>query len=222
MRLSRTRSAIRKPIPAPRTQLDRVPATRTDYTTSYTYNALGLPVAVADALGNQTTYAYDDKGRQLSVTTPEGGVTSFEYDARKNIVPEHTKVSDSATATTKHTYSKAGKLLENRRRAGRQEKPPFMSTMPAALPPRPGRARRTVTTEYGTNGEPLKRTDANSNETTMNMTRIPHGLSVTDAEGATKPPLHLQRSRPAYQTTDAEGNATTYEYDALDRVAKDD
>lgn len=79
------------------------------HTTSYTYNTLGLPVTVTDALGNQTTYAYDDKGRQLSVTDAEGGVTSFEYDAVGRIVAEHTKVSDSATATTKHTYSKAGK-----------------------------------------------------------------------------------------------------------------
>ncbi|WP_270419430.1 RHS repeat domain-containing protein, partial [Butyricicoccus sp. AM78-15b2TA] len=63
-------------------------------------------------LGNQTTYAYDDKGRQLSVTDAEGGVTSFEYDAVGRIVAEHTKVSDSATATTRHTYSKAGKLLK--------------------------------------------------------------------------------------------------------------
>ena len=104
------------------------------HTTSYTYNALGLPITVTDALGNQTTYAYDDKGRQLSVTDAEGGVTSFEYDAVGRIVAEHTKVSDTATATTKHTYSKAGKANRSNARTRTAMKPPMnMTRIPHSL-----------------------------------------------------------------------------------------
>ena len=188
------------------------------HTTSYTYNTLGLPVTVTDALGNQTTYAYDDKGRQLSVTDAEGGVTSFEYDAVGRIVAEHTKVSDSATATTKHTYSKAGKLLKTVDALGGETSYEynangFTTSTKDAL-------GGTVTTEYGTNGEPLKRTDANGNETTYEYDKDTAQLvSVTDAEGNETRYTYNDRGL-LIQTTDAEGNATTYEYDALDRVAK--
>ena len=188
------------------------------HTTSYTYNTLGLPVTVTDALGNQTTYAYDDKGRQLSVTDAEGGVTSFEYDAVGRIVAEHTKVSDSATATTRHTYSKAGKLLKTVDALGGETSYEynangFTTSTKDAL-------GGTVTTEYGTNGEPLKRTDANGNETTYEYdTDTAQLVSVTDAEGNETRYTYNDRGL-LIQTTDAEGNATTYEYDALDRVAK--
>ena len=188
------------------------------HTTSYTYNALGLPITVTDALGNQTTYAYDDKGRQLSVTDAEGGVTSFEYDAVGRIVAEHTKVSDTATATTRHTYSKAGKLLKTVDALGGETSYEynangFTTSTKDAL-------GGTVTTEYGTNGEPLKRTDANGNETTYEYDKDTAQLvSVTDAEGNETRYTYNDRGL-LIQTTDAEGNATTYEYDALDRVAK--
>ncbi|MFR4261554.1 MAG: DUF6531 domain-containing protein [Butyricicoccaceae bacterium] len=188
------------------------------HTTSYTYNALGLPITVTDALGNQTTYVYDDKGRQLSVTDAEGGVVSFEYDAVGRIVAEHTKVSDTATATTKHTYSKAGKLLKTVDALGGETSYEynangFTTSTKDAL-------GGTVTTEYGTNGEPLKRTDANGNETTYEYDKDTAQLvSVTDAEGNETRYTYNDRGL-LIQTTDAEGNATTYEYDALDRVAK--
>ena len=122
----------------------------------------------------------------------------------------YTKVSDTATATTKHTYSKAGKLLKTVDALGGETSYEynangFTTSTKDAL-------GGTVTTEYGTNGEPLKRTDANGNETTYEYDKDTAQLvSVTDAEGNETRYTYNDRGL-LIQTTDAEGNATTYEY----------
>ena len=48
--------------------------------------ALGLPLAITDALGQATTYAYEAKGNLVVETDAAGVTTQYEYDAKGQVV----------------------------------------------------------------------------------------------------------------------------------------
>jgi RHS repeat-associated protein len=62
--------------------------------TNYTYDALGLPIAMATPAGT-TTYGYDADGQLTSVSLPGGRIITYQYDATGNRIA----VIDSGTAT---------------------------------------------------------------------------------------------------------------------------
>ncbi len=63
--------------------------------TTYTYNALNLPVTATDQSGNVTTYAYDLAGQLVSVVLPGGRTIVYTHDAEGNRV----SATDSGTTT---------------------------------------------------------------------------------------------------------------------------
>ncbi len=75
------------------------------YTQSFTtYDVLGRPVSVEDALGNRTFTAYDALGRRTVVTDADGLVTHYVYDGLNRLV--EIQYSD---ATVEYVYDALGR-----------------------------------------------------------------------------------------------------------------
>jgi len=52
--------------------------------TTYTYNANGLPVEIADASGKTTTYQYDALNRLTGINKLNSEIITYQYDSRGN------------------------------------------------------------------------------------------------------------------------------------------
>lgn len=71
------------------------------------YDGVGNVISLQDALGRLTTYSYDANDNLFTMTDALGGVTSYGYDAEDAI----TAVTDANNNTTYFTYDLNGMLL---------------------------------------------------------------------------------------------------------------
>jgi len=84
----------------------------TEYTTTYTYNALNQLTKITDALGNIKNFTYDLLGRKLSeedfhtVNDTTFGARSWTYDKNGNI----TQTTDAKNQVTAFTYDELDRL----------------------------------------------------------------------------------------------------------------
>ncbi len=77
------------------------------YTATHTtYDALGRPVAVEDALGNRTYTRYDALGNRVVVTDANGAVTAYGYDGLNQ--PVSIQSPDSGV---QYAYDAAGRRV---------------------------------------------------------------------------------------------------------------
>ena len=70
--------------------------------TTFGYNAVGLPDAVTDPLGQITRFEYDAAGRLTSQTRPDGATITTSYDANGNAT------SVTPPGKTAHTFAYTG------------------------------------------------------------------------------------------------------------------
>lgn len=76
-------------------------------TTTFSYDALYRPTSIKDGQGSVVGYAYDTAGRRTSVTYPGAtGTATYAYDASGRM----TSVTDWLTHTTSYTYDDANRL----------------------------------------------------------------------------------------------------------------
>lgn len=84
-----------------------------DDITSFTYDAAGNLLTMANALGHVTGFAgYDAGGRPASMTDPNGAVTLFAYDALGRLLSTNRKDPTSSTldAITAYEYDVEGRV----------------------------------------------------------------------------------------------------------------
>ena len=92
-----------------------------DLISSYTYNAQHQPLTITDARGAVTTYTYNTAGQALTVTTPppqghsQGATTTFTYDTNGELQQVSGPVPG---ATTSFTYDDYGRKRTSTDAAG--------------------------------------------------------------------------------------------------------
>ena len=173
--------------------------------TQYTYDAVGNQVSFTDANGSTTSMVYDALNRPVSTTDPLGNTSTTTYDQVGNL----TAISDALGAVTSFEYD----LLNRQVRMI----DPLMNV-----------------TQYAFNavGNRIGMTDAEGVVTQYEYDGLNRLAAVIENAVAGATPDHQTNLRTEYSydpvgnrltITDANGNITTFEYDALNRlVAKID
>jgi RHS repeat-associated protein len=82
-------------------------ATAITPTTTYTYDAMGEPASVTDALGNTTQYTYDQLGHAVKLTAPGNEVAEKTYDTDG----ETLSTTSPTGAVNQATYNPLGEMV---------------------------------------------------------------------------------------------------------------
>ena len=85
-----------------------------DYTTVFSYDAVGNLILKTDKEGKQTSYAYDDLNRLIKVVDSDGGQTLYVYDDRNNLIA----LTDANGRQTQFVYDRNNRLLKEIRPLG--------------------------------------------------------------------------------------------------------
>lgn len=154
--------------------------------TRFEYDARGNVLKQRDALNHETTFSYDVNDNMLTETNALGKTTTYTYDAQDN----KTSVTDPLGNRTEFTYNLQGKVLTTKD------------------------ARNNTTTKtYDTAGNLLTTTDANGGVTT-NIYNPFSGKLVTKRDALNNPTTFTYVGNYVTKQTDAQGNETTFGYDA--------
>jgi len=79
-----------------------------NYTTNYSYDALGNLTSIVQNGSHQRTFVYDSLSRLTSSTNPESGTTTYAYDANGNV----TSRTGARGITTTYSYDALNRLTE--------------------------------------------------------------------------------------------------------------
>jgi RHS repeat-associated protein len=213
-------------------------------TTAYTYNAFGQVLTATDPIGRTTTYTYDDKGNLTQSIDPLGAKTTFAYDTKGNL----TSVNNALNQTSSFTYDAADNLVFITDPTGSVTT--FTYDAMGSMLTETDALGNTTRFEYDTMNRLTRTTDAQGNVTTFTYDANGNMLTGTDANGKTTSFEYNFQGQPlksidalgnistyTYSSTgcsscgggvdkltsvtDANGNATTYEYDSRGRLVKE-
>ena len=183
-------------------RLDRVIATTDPLgnATSATYNALGNVMTRTNANGDTTAYTYDDLNRVTNTTDANGHITTNAYDAAGNLI----SITNALGEATTYIYDAL-----NRRTA-----------VSDAL-------GNTTHTTFNSLGQVSSVVDANGVITHLEYDALGRQIAVVlnyqagvqpDAETNVRYEFGYNAVGNRVSVKDANGNITTYGYDALNRV----
>jgi RHS repeat-associated protein len=184
-------------------------------TTRYEYDALDRRTRVVFADGSYASAIYDSLGRPTSQIDQAAKTTRFEYDALNRLV----KVVDALNEATNYSYDDVGDLLSQTDannqttrfeydRLGRRIK----RTLPLGM---------SETYAYDAAGQLTSRTDFNGKTTSYAYDNMGRLLTKTPDPSLGQTPVVYTYNTQGLRASmsDATG-ATTYEYDALDRLKR--
>ncbi len=174
------------------------------------FDAKGNVIQIKDAVGQTTKFTYDQYNNLSSITDPTGATTSFTYDSSGNM----TSQTDASGATTRFEYNSLNQLIK-------------------VIDPN----GNSTTNTYDKNGNKISSTDANGNVTYYEynykgqLTKVKDalgnstiytygGTGCSSCGGGTDNPS-TGSGQGLTVITDANGNATKYEYDRLGRLTKE-
>lgn len=159
-------------------------------TTTWTYNALGLPLTMTDGAGHTTTWTYDSRGNLATHTVPlnsaQNAVTTYHHDSSAH-PGDITSIEDPRGAITSYIYDAAGFTSSITRPAG--------ATAPGITD-----TTATTTFTYTPYGDVLTMVDPRGNAT--GATPADYRTSHTYDNGGLR-----------ISTTDPLGRTTGYGYD---------
>ncbi len=166
------------------------------------FDAKGNVVQIKDAVGQTTSFTYDQQSNLSSITDPTGATTSFTYDSSGNM----TSQTDASGATTRFEYNSLGRLIK-------------------VIDP----SGNATNSTYDANGNKTSETDANGNTTYYEYNYKGQLIKVKDALGNVTTYTYGGTGCSSCGggtdkltvITDANGNATKYEYDKLGRLIKE-
>ncbi len=192
-------------------------------TTTYEYDANGNVTKTTDATGASTSYQYDAKGNVIQIKDAVGQTTSFTYDQQNNL----SSVTDPTGATTSFTYDTAGNMTSQTDASGNTTRFEYNSLgrLIKVIDP----SGNSTNSTYDANGNKTSETDANGNTTYYEYNYKGQLIKVKDAlgnittytYGGTGCSSCGGGTDKLTVITDANGNATKYEYDRLGRLTKE-
>jgi RHS repeat-associated protein len=188
--------------------------------TGYSYDANGNMTAMTDPTGATTKYRVDGRGNVTSVTNAVGQTTSFSYDNKGNVI----SVTDPAGGTTTYTYDGAGNVTSQTDNAGNVTSFAYDSRnrLVKTIDPQGNITSYT----YDLSGNKISQTDGNGNTTAYQYSYQGQPIRTIDAlgnvttfsYGSTGCPSCGGGTDKLTSLTDADGNSTNYNYDALGRL----
>lgn len=158
-----------------------------------------------DDNGHTTAFTYDGVGQLASVTDPKGNTKAYTYDANGNLLSVQTADLSDVSAgsqlfTQTLTYDALDRCVSVTDNVG-----------------------NTVSNAYDSCGNLVSTTDALGNESVFTVDGLGRITGTIHYSGSKEDGMVLTTSQSAYRndrlisTTDGNGNATTYAYDACDR-----
>jgi len=184
-------------------------------TTTFDYNSVGNLIATTDPLGNRTLRAYDAASRLITITDPRGKTTQFTYDALNRV----TQIQDAINGLTTFTYDPNGNLLtvtdaKNQTTTYTYDNMDRLATRKDAL-------NRTETHEYDLAGNLTKFTDRKGQVATFQYDALNRRIGATYADGTTTFTYDtVGRMTKAADTAPGAG-IIDFAYDILNRLTQE-
>ncbi|WP_407341987.1 RHS repeat-associated core domain-containing protein [Pengzhenrongella phosphoraccumulans] len=175
------------------------------------YDAAGQPTTLTDAAGGITTSQFDLAGQLVAVSDAAGAVTSMTYDGAGRVL----SVTDAAGSTTSSAYDVLGRTTSVTDALGRVSRTEYDAGNRVTATARPSGARTTY--GYDAADQVLTVTDALGNATTTTYDLAGRATSVTDADGRAATSTFDQAGRPV-RVVRADGSALVWEYNAAGQV----
>jgi RHS repeat-associated protein len=185
-----------------------------DFTTTYTYDAMGRVLTMTDPFDATTTFTYDDMGRPDSVTTPLGRVTTYTYDLAGQLQTETVTLTATDDAVMSYEYDLAGNLAavvdaEDRRTE-------FDHDLAGRLIATTDADGKVWQTDYDADGRATVATDPTGRTGSVDYDALDRIVAVTDSAGLTIT-LEYDPDGRLISVTDAADLTTSFGYDWLNR-----
>jgi RHS repeat-associated protein len=193
--------------------------------TAFQYDENDNLVQITDALGGQTTYTYDGEDARTSVTDPNDNVTRFAYDLDGLLV----QLIEAGGQVTSFEYDEAHNLVRLLNAKGYATTFAYDDLNRLVVETDP--LAHTTTYEYDPLGRRVAVTDANNIVTRYEYDALDRLTAVVQNYQPGPLADHETNVRTGYTydpvgnlwtITDANGNVTTFEYDLLDRLIRED
>jgi RHS repeat-associated protein len=188
-------------------------------TTTYAYDNQGHQTSTTDALSNVTKYAYSASGLMTSVTDPLNHTTTLAYDSSRRL----TTSTDALNHTTTYAYDANGNLQTttdplNRVTTTNYDAMNRLTALTDAL-------NHTTSWTYSAAGLEMTSTDVLGRQTSIVYDTFNRGLpgETISAVGSQMQQDMLGNFDPDGRETivrDANGNSTSYTYDATGHVTQ--
>jgi RHS repeat-associated protein len=184
--------------------------------TQFRYDALGRLVKVIDALNQETTYGYDERGNQTSQTDANGHTTSFAYDGMGRRISRtlpggqietmEYDIGGNLTAKTDFNGKRTVFEYDNLNRLVKKTPDPSLN-------------QPEVTFTYTINGQRESMTDA-SGTTSYSYDERDRLTAKVTPQGTLSYTYNGAGQLGSIQSDHANGVILSYDYDALNRLAK--
>jgi RHS repeat-associated protein len=190
-------------------------ADASDYTTSYTYDALGDLTSTTTPTGGLTSYTYDPDQLKLSVEDPDDNTTSYTYNADSELTK--TTLPDSTTRTS--TYDADGNVLTQTN--GNDQTTTYTYTPLDQVETKTDPLSRETSYTYDLDGNLATIADPEGRTTTYGYNNEDERTSIGYSDGVTPNVTYAYNSDGLVTSmTDGTGT-TTYSYDGLDRLTSE-
>ncbi len=203
------------------------------HTTVYRYDAVGNHTATTDPLLHTTTMAYDNLNRVITITDPLSRTTIDRYDLAGNVVTqidalghttingydaanERTSVTQSDGSVLRTGYDNAGNVITSTDALSRTTTYGYDAVDRVVTTTAP--LARTTIYSYDLDGNRTALVDAMGRTTFYGFDAANETIAITYSDGTTPNVAYTYYAEGQRQSmTDGTG-ATTYQYNALDRV----